>query len=118
MYVRSVLSPSPRRLTVPRPSTPVFQVLIYLTLVLELTCFVNSSFASQISLTNTVPLTHIDQDEIKAVLAEYKLNSCDIAIRQPEATLEDLIDVIEGNRFVSSPYSSPDRRDACLNFPR
>ena len=53
-----------------------------------------------ISLTNTVPLTHIDADEIKAVLSEYKLNSCDIAIRQPEATLEDLIDVIEGNRSV------------------
>ncbi|KAL7412984.1 P-loop containing nucleoside triphosphate hydrolase protein [Mrakia frigida] len=58
-----------------------------------------------ISLTNTVPLTHIDQDEIKAVLAEYKLNSCDIAIRQPEATLEDLIDVIEGNRvYVPALY--------------
>lgn len=36
------------------------------------------------------------------MLSEYKLNSCDIAIRQPEATLEDLIDVIEGNRCVST----------------
>lgn len=58
-----------------------------------------------ISLTNTVPLTHIDPDEIKAVLSEYKLNSCDIAIRQPEATLEDLIDVIEGNRYDHQPLS-------------
>lgn len=55
-------------------------------------------FFPQISLTNTVPLTNIDADEIKAVLSEYRLNSCDVAIRQPNATLEDLIDVIEGNR--------------------
>lgn len=31
-------------------------------------------------------------------MSEYRLNSCDVAIRQPNATLEDLIDVIEGNR--------------------
>jgi hypothetical protein len=52
----------------------------------------------QINITNTVPLTHLDADEIRAVLLEYKLNSCDVSIRQPEATLEELIDVIEGNR--------------------
>lgn len=42
----------------------------------------------------------MDPDEMRAVLLEYKLNSCDVAIREPEATLEDLIDVIEGNRWV------------------
>ena len=76
-----------------------------------------SLFLLQISLTNTVPLTHIDQDEIKAVLAEYKLNSCDIAIRQPEATLEDLIDVIEGNRSALFPlFTARSRCDASSNF--
>lgn len=40
----------------------------------------------------------MDADEIRAVLLEYKLNSCDVSIRQPDATLEELIDVIEGNR--------------------
>lgn len=53
-----------------------------------------------ISITNTVPLTKIDADEIRAVLLEYKLASCNVAIHQPDATLEDLIDVIEGNRYV------------------
>lgn len=51
-----------------------------------------------IAITNTVPLTNIDHDEIKAVLSEYKINNGDVAIRQPNATADDLVDVIEGNR--------------------
>ena len=52
----------------------------------------------QISITNTVPLTKVDQQEIKAVCSEYRLNSCSISVHQPDATIEDFIDVIEGNR--------------------
>jgi hypothetical protein len=55
-----------------------------------------------IAITNTVPLTNIDQDEIKAILSEYRINNVDIAIREPNATADDLVDVIEGNRFVPS----------------
>ncbi|KAJ3490098.1 hypothetical protein NLI96_g1695 [Meripilus lineatus] len=51
-----------------------------------------------IAITNTVPLTNIDQEEIKAILSEYKLSNADVAIRQPNATADDLVDVIEGNR--------------------
>lgn len=64
-----------------------------------------------ISITNTVPLSHIDHDvcvspfspecyitnldqEIKAVMGEYKISSADIAIRC-DATIDDLIDVLE-----------------------
>lgn len=47
-----------------------------------------------ISITNTVPLTHIDADEIRAVMGEYKISSADIAIRC-DATIDDFIDVIE-----------------------
>lgn len=54
-----------------------------------------------IAITNTVPLTNIDHDEIKAVLGEYKINNADIAIREPGATADDLVDVVEGNRFAS-----------------
>ncbi|PTB81142.1 P-loop containing nucleoside triphosphate hydrolase protein [Trichoderma longibrachiatum ATCC 18648] len=42
----------------------------------------------------TQPLTHIDHDEIKAVMSEYRINSADITIRC-DATIDDLIDVIE-----------------------
>jgi hypothetical protein len=34
-----------------------------------------------ISITNTVPLTHIDQEDIKAVMGKYKISPADIAIR-------------------------------------
>lgn len=47
-----------------------------------------------ISITNTVPLSHIDHDEIKAVMGEYKISSADIAIRC-DATIDDFIDVLE-----------------------
>lgn len=55
-----------------------------------------------IAITNTVPLTNIDPEEIKAILSEYKLSNADVAIRQPNATADDLVDVIEGNRLVQS----------------
>lgn len=53
-----------------------------------------------VAITNTVPLTNIDQEEIKAVLSEYKLSNVDVTIRQPNMTADDLVDVIEGNRYV------------------
>lgn len=47
-----------------------------------------------LAITNTVPLTEITHEEIKAVMNEYKINSADIAIRC-DATIDDLIDVLE-----------------------
>ena len=47
-----------------------------------------------ISITSTVNLTHIDDDEIKAVMNEYRMANCDIAIRC-DATVDDVIDVVE-----------------------
>jgi ribosome-interacting GTPase 1 len=45
-------------------------------------------------------LTNIDHDDIKGICSEFKINNCDIAIREPGATADDLVDVIEGNRSV------------------
>ena len=47
-----------------------------------------------------MPLTKIDPAEIKAVLSENRLNSAAVSIHQPDATIEDFIDVVEGNRSV------------------
>jgi hypothetical protein len=52
-----------------------------------------------LAITNTVPLTNIDHEEIHAICSEYKLSNADVAIRQPGATADDLVDVIEGNRY-------------------
>lgn len=47
-----------------------------------------------LNISSTVPLTHITNDEIKAVMNEYRINSADIAIRC-DATVDDLIDILE-----------------------
>ncbi|AEO57706.1 hypothetical protein MYCTH_2304203 [Thermothelomyces thermophilus ATCC 42464] len=47
-----------------------------------------------LNISSTVPLTHIDHDEIRAVMSEYKISSADISIRC-DATIDDLIDVLE-----------------------
>lgn len=52
-----------------------------------------------LAITNTVPLTNIDHEEIHAICSEYRISNADVAIRQPGATADDLVDVIEGNRF-------------------
>ncbi|KAI6119436.1 P-loop containing nucleoside triphosphate hydrolase protein [Pisolithus croceorrhizus] len=57
-----------------------------------------------IAITNTVPLTNIDHDEIKAILSEYKLSNADVTIREPNCTSDDLVDVIEGNRLDFALY--------------
>lgn len=50
-----------------------------------------------INLTSTVPLTNIDLDTCKAILNEYRIANADIMLRH-DATVDELIDVIEGNR--------------------
>ncbi|KAH8118584.1 P-loop containing nucleoside triphosphate hydrolase protein [Phellopilus nigrolimitatus] len=62
-----------------------------------------------IAITNTVPLTNIDHDEIKAILSEFKINNADVAIREPGATVDDVVDVIEANRYdASTSFSAID----------
>lgn len=58
-----------------------------------------------INITTTAPLTHLDNDEIKAVMAEYKINSANIAFRC-DATVDDLIDTIEAKsrRYIPAIY--------------
>lgn len=52
-----------------------------------------------ITMTNTVPLTNITHDEVKAVLSEYRIHNADISFKE-DSTIDDLIDVVEGNRYV------------------
>ena len=51
-----------------------------------------------ISFTSTVNLTHLDGDAIKAILSEYRIHNADITFKC-DATADDLIDIIEGNRI-------------------
>ncbi|KAF6007860.1 GTP-binding protein rbg1 [Brettanomyces bruxellensis] len=58
-----------------------------------------------ISITNTVPLTKITTDEVKSVLQEYRMNSCNVSFRC-DATVDDLIDVInaQNRRYIPAIY--------------
>lgn len=51
-----------------------------------------------INLTMLVPQSELDLDLVKSILAEYRIHNADITLRY-DATSEDLIDVIEGNRI-------------------
>lgn len=50
-----------------------------------------------INMTNTVPLTKVTSEEVKAVLSEYRIHNADVAFKE-DASIDDLIDVVEGNR--------------------
>jgi len=52
-----------------------------------------------IALTHTGSFTptHLDLDTVKAVLSEYKIHNADIILRE-DCTVDELIDIIEGNR--------------------
>jgi ribosome-interacting GTPase 1 len=47
---------------------------------------------------SSVTLNHLEYDSVRAILAEYKIHNADISFRC-DATADDLIDVIEGNRI-------------------
>lgn len=53
-----------------------------------------------LNFTHTVQPTHLDHDLVKAILAEYKLHNVDVCLRC-DATADDLIDIIEGNRIYT-----------------
>lgn len=42
--------------------------------------------------------SELDGDTVKSILSEYKIHNADITLRY-DATSDDLIDVIEGNRI-------------------
>ena len=50
-----------------------------------------------ISISRMVDTNRVDDETIKAILKEYRINNADILIKC-DATEDDIIDVIEGNR--------------------
>lgn len=57
-----------------------------------------------ISFNSVVPLTHLDEKMCQRILQEYKCHNADILLKE-DSTVDDLIDVIEGNRrYVKCLY--------------
>lgn len=58
-----------------------------------------------ISLTATCSVTNLDLDTIKTVCSEYRIHNADVHLRY-DATVDDLIDVIEGSRvYIPCVYA-------------
>ena len=45
-----------------------------------------------------MPQSNLEPDSVKSILSEYKIHNADVTLRC-DATADDLIDVIEGNRY-------------------
>lgn len=57
-----------------------------------------------IVISNTVPLKKIDEETIKSICHEYRIPNATFSIRT-DASADDIIDVIEGNRlYVPALY--------------
>ena len=44
-----------------------------------------------------VPQSFLDLDNVRSILSEYRIHNADVTLRC-DATADDLIDVVEGNR--------------------
>ncbi|CAD8088759.1 unnamed protein product [Paramecium sonneborni] len=60
--------------------------------------------SGMVRITSTIKLTKVDEKLIKNIMQEYKIHNVDILIRE-DITVDDLIDIIEGNRkYVKCLY--------------
>lgn len=50
-----------------------------------------------VKLNSTKALTHINEKVVKNILSEYKIHNADVLVHD-DSTVDDLIDVVEGNR--------------------
>lgn len=50
-----------------------------------------------INMNCTVAQTELDLETVKTILSEYRIHNADITLKY-DATADDLIDVVEGNR--------------------
>ncbi|KAI8802376.1 P-loop containing nucleoside triphosphate hydrolase protein [Cladochytrium replicatum] len=57
-----------------------------------------------INMTASVSMSHLELDSVKAILSEYRIHNADISFKC-DATADDLIDIIEGNRvYIPAVY--------------
>ncbi|KAB2079099.1 hypothetical protein ES319_A06G208700v1 [Gossypium barbadense] len=78
------------------------QVISFLTVVCVI--YFKKKKTGGISFNSTLPLTHVDEKLCYQILHEYKIHNAEVLFRE-DATVDDLIDVIEGNRkYIKCVY--------------
>lgn len=56
-----------------------------------------------------VPQSQLDLAQVRSILAEYRIHNADITLRC-DATADDLIDVVEGNRSVCGEFKQVEHK--------
>lgn len=70
-----------------------------------------------ILINSTVKLTKITDKEIMAILSEYRLHNCEVLLRD-DASVDEFIDAVEGNRSYIPAVISVNKVDAVPNLDR
>lgn len=60
-----------------------------------------------------VPQSQLDLAQVRSILAEYRIHNADITLRC-DATADDLIDVVEGNRSVCGEFKQVEHMSSSL----
>lgn len=60
----------------------------------------------------TINMTHMDEKMVLRVLQEYKIHNCELLFKE-DSTVDDLIDVIEGNRRYTKCLYVYNKVDVC-----
>ena len=65
-----------------------------------------------LTITSLVPLTHLDEKMVQRILSEYKIHNADVLLKE-DISVDDLIDVIEGNRRYMKCLYVYNKVDVC-----
>ena len=65
-----------------------------------------------VTVTSLVPMSHIDEKMVQRILSEYKIHNADVLLRE-DITVDELIDVIEGNRRYMKCLYVYNKVDVC-----
>lgn len=68
-------------------------------------CFLVCLFLTPCPHVSQCAQSELDAETVKSILAEYKIHNADITLRS-DVTADDLIDVVEGNRYVMTARDS------------
>nr|GMD47175.1 developmentally-regulated G-protein 2 [Ipomoea batatas] len=88
-------------------SSDIFRFFSFIcdgTCLLDLKIYFKKKKTGEILFNSTIPLTHVDEKLCYQILHEYKIHNAEVLFRE-DATVDGLIDVIEGNcKYMKCVY--------------
>lgn len=60
---------------------------------------------------------HLSEDLVRTICTEYKWHHAEVTLRQPDVTVDEIIDAIEGNRtYIREWHAGHSREGCCLRM--